>query len=191
MTVRSRRGLRIISPAPLLRGLGLIWESTPAWTVVQLVLLVLQGLVPLAALYLTKLIVDAVTDAVVNEGTAALPHVVMLIAVAGGVALAGAALRMLTTLVGEVQALHLGDRVHDVLHAKSIEVDLQYYESAEYHDTLHRAQEEAPYRPRRIVGSVAQVLQNSLSMLAITASFSRSTGARPSCCSPRRCRESW
>jgi len=160
--------LRVISPAPLLRGLALVWESAPGWTLVQVVLLVVQGLVPLATLYLTKLIVDAVTAAVTGEGVAAMGRVGWLILMAGGIAVAGATIRMLTQLVSEVQSLRLGDRVHDVLHAKSIEVDLQYYESAEYHDTLHRAQEEAPYRPGRIVSAVAAVLQSTLAMIAIT-----------------------
>jgi ATP-binding cassette subfamily B protein len=158
----------VISPAPLLRGLALIWESAPLWTALQVVLLVLQGVVPLATLYLTKLIVDTVSAAVGGAGTAALGRVGTLILLAAAVAVAGAAIRMLTGLVGEVQSLRLGDRVHDVLHAKSVQVDLQYYESSEYHDTLHRAQEEAPYRPTRIVNAVAMVLQNTLSMVAIT-----------------------
>jgi len=168
MKVAARRGRpRIVSPAPLLRGLHLVWDSAPGWTSVQLVLLVLQGLVPLAALYLTKLIVDAVTTAVGAAGMAAFHHVVLLIVVAGAVAAAGAAMRLLSNLVAEVQSLRLADRVHDVLQAKSVEVDLQYYESTEYHDTLHRAQEEAPFRPARIVSALAQVLQNGLSMVAI------------------------
>lgn len=169
MTTTSGRGRRrIVSATPLLRGLSLVWESSPAWTALQLVLLVLQGLVPLAALWLIKLIVNAVTAAMGAEGTAAFGHVGLLVLAAGGVAAAGAALKLLSTLVAEVQSLRLGDRVHDVLHAKSIEVDLQYYESTDYHDTLHRAQEEAPYRPARIVSGLAQVLQNGLSLVAVT-----------------------
>ena len=43
------------------------------------------------------------------------------------------------------------DHVSDVIHSKSIAVDLEYYENSAYYDTLHRAQQEAPYRPMRIV----------------------------------------
>ena len=38
--------------APLWRGIRLVWQSAPGWTVVRLGILVLQGLLPLAALYL-------------------------------------------------------------------------------------------------------------------------------------------
>ena len=57
--------------------------------------------------------------------------------------------------------------MNDVLLAKSVEVDLEYYESARYYDTLHRAQREAPSRPISIVNGLAQIGQNGISLLAI------------------------
>ena len=46
-----------------------------------------------------------------------------------------------------------------MLHAKSIALDLEYYENASYYNSLHRAQAEAPYRPVRIVSELAQLGQ--------------------------------
>ena len=46
------------------------------------------------------------------------------------------------------------DHVSDIIHSKSIAVDLEYYENSRYYDTLHRAQQEAPYRPMRIVNDL-------------------------------------
>jgi ATP-binding cassette subfamily B protein len=57
--------------------------------------------------------------------------------------------------------------MHDVLHAKSIELDLEYYESPQYHDTLHRAQQEAPYRPIHIAKGLVAVFQHGLSLVAM------------------------
>ncbi|MBE3039895.1 MAG: ABC transporter ATP-binding protein, partial [Chloroflexi bacterium] len=51
--------------------------------------------------------------------------------------------------------------------AQSIAVDLEYYEDPAYYDTLHRAQQEAPYRPTRIVNGLIQVAQNGISLLGI------------------------
>lgn len=160
--------MRMLTLAPLLRGLRLVWESAAAWTTAQLALLVVQGLVPLAVLYLMKLIVDAVTSAIgAPDLDASFRHVLVLILIAAGIALFSAVLRVLTTLVGEVQSLRVTDRVHDTLHAKSIEIDLSYYENSEYHDTLHRAQVEAPYRPTRIVNGIAVVVQSGISLIAV------------------------
>ena len=75
--------------------------------------------------------------------------------------------RSIGRLASETQALAVTDHMHDLLHAKSIEVDLEYYENSQYHDTLHRAQQEAPFRPTRIVHGLLQVGRSSISLLAI------------------------
>ncbi|MGH7657644.1 MAG: hypothetical protein ACREL6_05375, partial [Gemmatimonadales bacterium] len=41
------------------RGLRLVWEGSPRLTVVSLLFVVLGAAIPLAVLYLTKLVVDA------------------------------------------------------------------------------------------------------------------------------------
>lgn len=166
MSGASSSPWRLLDPAPLRQGLSLVWRNGPGWTLLQLVLLVLQGAVPLLALFLTKAIVDVVAAAV-SGGPRDPGRLSLLIGLAAGVALLGAVLRALSGLVTEAQSLRLSDEVQDVLHAKSVEVDLQYYESPEYHDTLHRAQLEAPFRPARIVAELAQIGQGGLSLLAM------------------------
>lgn len=168
MTVSATRDRpwRLLDPGPFLQGLALVWQSGRGWTGLQFAVLLLQGAVPLLGLYLMKKIVDAVAVAL-SGGPRDPATFGLLIGLAGGVALLGAALRTLSTLVSEVQTARLNDRVQDLLHAKSAELDLQYYESPEYHDTLHRAQLEAPYRPARIVAELAQVGQGSLSLLGL------------------------
>jgi len=136
--------------------------------VASLALVVVQGVLPLASLYLMKLVVDTVTTGLVaTDKAAAFGQVALLIGLAGGVALITALFRSLAGLVSEVQAQVITDHMSDVLHAKSIEVDLEYYESAQYYDKLHRAQREAPYRPTRILNGLVQVGQNSISLLAM------------------------
>ena len=49
----------------------------------------------------------------------------------------------------------------------SVELDLEFYESSEYHDAHHRAQAEAPVRPTRIVTAFAQIGQAGLSLIAV------------------------
>jgi len=149
-------------------ALRLVWQSAPGWTIASLALLIVQGVLPLASLYLMKLVVDAVTTGLVAaDKGAAFGKVALLIGLAGGVALITALFRSLAGLVSEAQAQVITDHLSDVLHAKSIEVDLEYYESAQYYDKLHRAQREAPYRPTRILNGLVQVAQNGISLLAM------------------------
>ena len=149
-------------------ALRLVWQSAPGWTVASLALLVVQGALPLVSLYLMKLTVDAVTAALeAPDKGAAFGQVALLIGVTGGVALVSALARSVAGLVSEAQGQVVTDQMSDILHAKSIEVDLEYYESAQYYDKLHRAQREAPFRPIRIVNGLVQVAQNGISLLAM------------------------
>ena len=149
-------------------ALRLVWQSAPGWTVASLALVVIQGALPLASLYLMKLVVDAVTTGLLAaDKGAAFEQVALLIGLTGGVALVSALCRSLAGLVSEAQAQVITDHMSDVLHAKSIEVDLEYYESAQYYDKLHRAQREAPFRPTRILNGLVQVAQNGISLLAM------------------------
>ena len=50
-----------INSLHLKRALLLVWQSAPRWTLANAFLVVLQGTLPLASLYLMKLIVDSVT----------------------------------------------------------------------------------------------------------------------------------
>src|SRR5262245_66405728 len=44
----------------ILRYLNFIWHSSPKWSILSILLVVLQGVLPLITLYLVKLAVDSV-----------------------------------------------------------------------------------------------------------------------------------
>ena len=146
----------------------LVWQSAPGWTIASLALLVVQGMLPLVSLYLMKLMVDAVSAGLsAPDKGVAFERVALLIGLAGAVALVSALCRSIAGLVSETQGQVVTDHMSDLLHAKSVAVDLEYYESARYYDALHRAQQEAPYRPIRIMNGLVQVAQSGISLLAM------------------------
>jgi len=150
------------------RALRLVWQTARGWTLVNTVLVLAQGALPLASLYLMKRIVDTMTASIAaTDKAVAFEQVVFWILVAGGVAILTALIHALAEYTSEMQSLLVTDAVADILHAQSIAVDLEYYEDPSYYDTLHRAQEEAPYRPTRIVNGLIQVAQNSIALIGI------------------------
>ncbi len=152
----------------LRRAILLVWQSARAWTLASIVLVVVQGALPLGLLYLMKLIVDTVTLGATKQ-TVAFESVAWLIAALGGATVLGAIAQSLATLVGEAQAQNVTDDVQNMIHAQSVKMDLAYYENAAYYDTLHRAQQEAPYRPARIVNELVSVAQSGLTLTALAA----------------------
>jgi ATP-binding cassette subfamily B protein len=154
----------------LKRALSLVWQSGPRWTAASVVVILVQGLLPLLALYLMKLVVDAVASGITApDRTTAFWHVAWLVGFAGATALATALFSSLSSLVSEGQSQAVTDHMHGVLHAKAVEIDIEYYENPEYHNKFHRAQSEAPYRPTRIVQGLTNLCQNLVSLVAIGA----------------------
>lgn len=125
----------------ILPALRLVWNSSPRLTIALVALLVIQGLLPLLSLYLTKLIVDTIAASVnVADKGAAFSRVLLLLGFFVAITLVTTLCSSLTELVYAAQSQQLTDYMQNVLHAKSVEVDLEYYENAEYYDALQRAQ---------------------------------------------------
>ncbi len=152
----------------LRRAFGLVWRCAPRLTLAGYALTLLQGVLPLIGLYLVKLIVDSVTAALASADPAgAFRQTAIYIAAAGLVAVLTTLIGTVAGLVTETQSAIVTDAMSDVLHAKSVEVDLEYYENPSYYDAFHRAQREAPFRPNRIVNGLGQLAQSGVTLAAI------------------------
>jgi ATP-binding cassette subfamily B protein len=152
------------------RALKLVWNASPWLALTNSLLVIIQGLLPLAALYFMKKTVDAVSAGVIAEDkSAAFSDALLWIVLTASAALLIAIFRSIAEWTAEAQSQKVTDSVSDILHAQSIAVDLGYYEDPRYHDTLHLAQQQAPYRPARIVNGLLQIGQNSIALAGIVA----------------------
>lgn len=151
-----------------LPALRLVWQSSPGWTIARLILVVFQGLLPLVMIYLAKLIVDTVTTNLKSSNPEQVfTQVLPLIIFAGIAAIFDSFCQALNELVNTAHSQQVTDYMQSIIHAKSVEADLEYYENAKYHDALQRAQQEAPYRPPQILNRLAQLGQNCISLIAM------------------------
>jgi ATP-binding cassette subfamily B protein len=164
LKTKIRRSLRLDL------ALRFVWQSTPGWTVANIALVVIQGPLPLLSLYLMKLMIDEVTKGLAAGGSSSSFHGVLWVVIwMAVVSLLGTLIGMIAGLVNQAQSLVVTDYMQNIIHAKSIEVDLEYYENPEYYNTLRRAQQEAPYRPLHILQGLTQLGQSALSLTAIGA----------------------
>src|SRR5215218_10558940 len=148
------------------RALKLVWEVAQPWTTAWIVLLIVQGILPAATVYLTKLVVDGVVVALRN-GSAR--PVLLSLALLGGVLLLMEVVRNAINWTRTVQAELLEDHITALIHEKSVAVDLAFYELSDYYDHLHRARMEARYRPVALLGNLGALLQNSITLIAMGA----------------------
>ncbi|MHB8869725.1 MAG: ABC transporter ATP-binding protein [Thermoleophilia bacterium] len=151
-------------------ALRLVWSAARRWTIAWLLLILGQGLVPVGVVFLVRSVVNGVVAAVeAGGGWVDVRPVVLLAAALGGLLVAGEGLRGLAGWVRAAQGELVRDHIAGLIHHRSVELDLAYYETPEYHDHLHRAQGEALHRPLALVEGLGTLLQNSVTFVAMLA----------------------
>lgn len=148
----------------------LVWTSGPGWFIASCVIIVVQGLLPLVALYLLKQVVDSLVAALPGAGGAGgLPRVYLFIGLAALVWLLEAACRGLAALISENQSQTVADYVQEEIQGQSAAMDLAFYETPAFQDTLHRAQLDARVKPLRVVNALTRVAVNLISLTGLAA----------------------
>jgi len=151
----------------LTHALRLVWSAAPGHAAWWGTLLVLQGLLPIAIVYLTRSLVNAVVAAI--RGSADPRPALLLMAGMAGLLLLSEAARAAAGWVRTAQADLVQDYVSGLIHRKSVSVDLAFYDMAEFYDHLHRARSEAGYRPVVLLENVGAIVQNGITLLSMVA----------------------
>ncbi len=152
------------------QALHLVWTAARGWTLAWCLMLVLQGLLPIAVVYLMRATVDSLTGAMANGN--AIQNIVptlVLIACLAGVMLLLELLQNASNWIRTAQTELVKDHISALIHAKSIAVDLAFYEMPEYYDQLYRARDEANFRPVALLENLGGFFQNGITLVAMAA----------------------
>lgn len=150
------------------RAVRLVWDAAAGWMIAWVALLIVQGLLPVLTVFLTRRLVDDVVAAV-GAGVQSLRPIALTAALLIAGLLLSEVLQSVLEWVRAAQSELTRDRIAALVQAKSASVDLAFYESPEYHDHLHRARDEASTRPLALLESLGNVLQNSITLAAMAA----------------------
>ncbi|MEM8607962.1 MAG: ABC transporter ATP-binding protein [Myxococcota bacterium] len=150
----------------LKQGFSLVWTTSRGLSIILGVLSLVAGVLPAAAAWVGKLIVDAVVNAAETGSVAdrndALTWVAVELAI---VAVLAGAQRGLNTCQQLLRAL-LGQRVNEMILEKALTLDLVAFEDSELYDAMTRARREASQRPLSLVMRSFQLVQHSFSLIA-------------------------
>ncbi|HVK01757.1 MAG TPA: ABC transporter ATP-binding protein [Gemmatimonadales bacterium] len=131
------------------RLLQMVWETEPGYVVGILVLRVARALIPLAVLWVGKLIVDEVVRAIGVAGTGAPApwlRLAELLALELGIALVGEGLSRLSALLESLLGDLFANRTSVELMRHAATLDLEQFEDAEIYDRLERARRQTVNR---------------------------------------------
>lgn len=149
--------------------LGLIWEAAHGWTIAWAIFLLIQGVLPIALVFLSGSLVNSISN-IGGAGTYSsyaepIKWIIILIVLM----VISQALNSLNGWVRTVQAELVQDHIFALIHAKAMELDISFYDSPDYYDRLYRARVDAYDRPIALLENIGALVQNSLTFLAMAA----------------------
>ena len=148
--------------------LALVWTTHRAFTATMIVLRIARAFIPIAALWVGKLIIDAVIAA--REGTGEVGDVWPLVAIEIGIVLIGEVLSRASALVESLLGDLFSNRISVRLMEHAATLDLAQFEDPAFYDHLERARRQTVGR----IGLLAQILgmaQDTLTLLTLGAAL--------------------
>ncbi len=160
------------------RAVALVWSTNRQLTLLLTFFTLAAGILPAAAAWVGKLVIDAVVGqmGLVSAGgsPAYAPVLELVLLEAAIIALLGGAQRGIAACQSLLRA-QLGQRVNEMILEKALTLDLTQFEDAEFYDKLTRARREASSRPLSLVMRNFALFQQLVSLVsfgALLAAFS-------------------
>ncbi|TVR70734.1 MAG: signal peptidase I [Marinilabiliales bacterium] len=137
---------------------------------VNLLIASLQGILPLAVIFCLKWLIDSLTAAEPGDPATFRPFLVIL-AITALTFLANAVVSSIRNYWFEKLSFSVSMRIYDRLHRKHENLAMGYYEDATMQDKIHRAVQEAGFRPVKICNELLQMVRSVISGIVIIALF--------------------
>ena len=154
----------------LVRVFAIVWSAAAPWMAAWVILLVVQGLLPVALVYLSKPLIDGMQAAVGHGSSWESVRPVILVASAiAGVLVLTELIKVALEWIGATQSELVQDYVSDLMHAKATSVDLAFFETPDFHDHMFRARADASNRPQALLESGGSLVQNTVTVVAMAA----------------------
>jgi ATP-binding cassette subfamily B protein len=144
----------------------LIWRTNWRAVVALAVVILLESPILAFQLWIVKLIIDAIVAAI-NGIPISLMLIFGLVAAEGGLKILNTLLQQINLVVQKRLNDQLSEKINGDILDKVNQLDLRFFEKAEYYDSLARAQQDALYRPTEILLYSVQMLQSLLTLIAL------------------------
>jgi ATP-binding cassette, subfamily B, bacterial len=145
--------------------LQIIYKASPGNAVSYFVLVLLQSVVPVLSLYITKEIIDIVTNPKEHDFN----EIIKLVIGFCFLQLISSVCSQLATHVNALYQQKVGDYLSKRVLKKAISVDFAYYENPIYHDTLHLAQQQAVFKAGLLLNGFSNLLMQFSSVIMIAS----------------------
>lgn len=147
-------------------AMSLVWSSSRSLTVSRIVTIFFLAILPLAQLYLMKLVIDELTAGGAMDKSK-IDQTVLYLIIMGVIQLLNGASQSLAQYIDALQQQKVSDHMARLLQEKSLAIDFGFYDDPAYHDSLSLAQKHGLYKPSQIVISLMTFVQNLIQLVVI------------------------
>lgn len=154
----------------LQKHLKIIGEGSKKLFIINANISVLQGLVPFVIIVCIKYLIDFLTNNNSDSMNLFYPFGFLLVLTAS-VFLLSAVLNELRSYFGEKLSQSVTTRIYSQLHAKHAAIGLSNYENPVKQDKMHRAVQEASFRPVKILNSLLTGIKSVASVIFLIGLF--------------------
>ncbi len=147
------------------RSLLLLWQASKRLAILSFALHILQAFLPVISLYFIKTLVEKVTAKL--PFSEILPAIILFL----GAQLLLAVTQQCATYVSTIFQLKLTDFLSQKVLDKAVQVDYNYYENPDYHDSLHLAQQQSLYRASMLLTSYNTFITSGFALLFLLLLF--------------------
>lgn len=153
------------------RAFKLVWLAHPASALAMAACTLVGAFVPVGQVWVGKLIVDGVVDAINLQlgAQAGLWSVLPFLAIEFALFLTRAANEQARNYAEHILHAQINLEMNSRIIRKALELDLAHFENAEYYDKLENARREADWRSLQIVNNGFFLIQNVITLLSYSA----------------------
>jgi ATP-binding cassette subfamily B protein len=159
---------RLRQQAPYIpKTLKLVWQASGIWMVAWLVLLLIQGALPVAIVYMTRNVVNSLVSIASQNSIFSLMNnqvIIVPVVVLGVLLMIEQVLQSAGQWVRTIQSQRIQDYMAGLIHIQATAVDLSLYDSPAYYDRLHRARMDAMSRPLALLEGMGNLCQHTLTL---------------------------
>ena len=163
---------RLQQQAPYIpKTLILVWRASGIWMVAWLLLILLQGALPVAIVFMTRHVVDSLTGFTLQSvGSHVLTFTIVLpFLVLGLLLIFDKIFQSAGKWVRTIQSERIQDYMTGLIHDQALAMDLSFYDSPSFYDRLHRARGDAIHRPLALLEGLGNLGQNALTLAGMAA----------------------
>lgn len=149
------------------KSMILVWQSGRFLTTLFGIITACQGVVPACQVWIGKLIVDGVVEAINQPQNAGIDRLILLVVIELAIVSFGHLLHHAQRFVEQALQDRLIRHIQVLILRKTISLDLAFFETSKFYDRLEKGRQESIIRPYQLLVQSFDIIRNLLMLVGM------------------------